>query len=600
MRGRQLAFALAMTLLGSAGLSQDMTAAKNDGKAFGQAQSAAAAGTADSQATPIAVLPNYNGANAPQTSYMSNPAALDADKFVIAATNEGYRLTADGSTTRPRIPTSEIDATLSRGRVIAGNPATYAGGLANGGSGQCVALPPSTVSTGSYEATCNTGVKISTETRSCAPALVPATTTQTFYDYWVSDDRFASNGVPVMAGFTAMIASRQCTALPQYLPVCDIQVVHGSGGGDVIAYLSFCRGGPLGHAQGQRYTCSSQVPDPFAGNQPFPAVATGQLYFATVSRSTTTVARNDSVCSALAGDSQCLQTAPEVCTSSDPQTRTMTDGTVITAPCWAWRRDYQCTAQVAANDCGAGTIPSGCTFARDECLDNPAPSDPSQCKVHEKFYTCPMTARSADRQYVCGGDVYCINGDCEPVVREASTEFKDALAGLHSLDQATKEFDPSNFTLFKGVSTGCHKPVFGLGNCCGGNGFPLIGTCTREEGILAGQIDKGETHYVGTYCSGDFLGICHTKRRTYCSFSSKLTRILQEQGRPQIGKSWGPTNNPDCSGFTIDQFAQLDLSRVDFSEIYNDFINAAQLPNEATALSDIQAKIADYYARIHH
>src|SRR3546814_3354378 len=42
-------------------------------------------------------------------------------------------------------------------------------------------------------------------------------------------------------------------------------------------------------------------------------------------------------------------------------------------------------------------------------------------------------------QYICGDDVYCINGDCEPIVREASTEFKDALVALHSIDQARSE-----------------------------------------------------------------------------------------------------------------------------------------------------------------
>lgn len=36
-----------------------------------------------------------------------------------------------------------------------------------------------------------------------------------------------------------------------------------------------------------------------------------------------------------------------------------------------------------------------------------------------------------------------------------------------------------------------------------------------------------------------FLGICLTKRDVYCCFQSKISRILQEQGRPQLGKTWG-------------------------------------------------------------
>jgi conjugal transfer mating pair stabilization protein TraN len=76
-----------------------------------------------------------------------------------------------------------------------------------------------------------------------------------------------------------------------------------------------------------------------------------------------------------------------------------------------------------------------------------------------------------------------------------------------------------------------------------------------------------------------------------------LTRILQEQGRPQLGKTWGTPKTPDCSGFTVDEFSRLDLSVMNFSEIYNDFIQAARLPDEAATLTDIQARIQAYYTR---
>ena len=34
------------------------------------------------------------------------------------------------------------------------------------------------------------------------------------------------------------------------------------------------------------------------------------------------------------------------------------------------------------------------------------------------------------------------------------------------------------------------------------------------------------------------IGICVTSKDAYCCFESKLSRILQEQGRVQIGKAW--------------------------------------------------------------
>jgi hypothetical protein len=87
-----------------------------------------------------------------------------------------------------------------------------------------------------------------------------------------------------------------------------------------------------------------------------------------------------------------------------------------------------------------------------------------------------------------------------------------------------------------------------------------------------------------------------TKRDVYCCFQSKISRILQEQGRPQIGKTWGTPKKPVCDGFTIFEFQQLDLSVMDFSEIYAEFVDAAKLPDEAATLIEIQAKIEAYYA----
>ena len=52
----------------------------------------------------------------------------------------------------------------------------------------------------------------------------------------------------------------------------------------------------------------------------------------------------------------------------------------------------------------------------------------------------------------------------------------------------------------------------------------------------------------------------------WCCFPSKLGRIINEQGRPQIGKSWGSASSPDCSGFTLEQLKQLKFDEMDLSE----------------------------------
>ncbi len=121
--------------------------------------------------------------------------------------------------------------------------------------------------------------------------------------------------------------------------------------------------------------------------------------------------------------------------------------------------------------------------------------------------------------------------------------------------------------------------------------------CSREEVLLHQRDAQGLCAYVGTYCSSSFLGVCLTKKKVYCCFESKLTRILQEQGRAQLPKPWGKPKTEQCLGFTLDEFARLDLSRMDFSEVYAEFTDAARLPDELQTSELIQQKIRDYYER---
>lgn len=104
--------------------------------------------------------------------------------------------------------------------------------------------------------------------------------------------------------------------------------------------------------------------------------------------------------------------------------------------------------------------------------------------------------------------------------------------------------------------------------------------CDQEEQVLSLKKGHNLCHYVGTYCSTkDLLGGCLTKKDSQCCFNSKLARIIQEQGRPQIGRSWGSAQSPDCGGLTIEQLSAMDFSRMDFSEFIRDIqakaINAA-------------------------
>ena len=60
-------------------------------------------------------------------------------------------------------------------------------------------------------------------------------------------------------------------------------------------------------------------------------------------------------------------------------------------------------------------------------------------------------------------------------------------------------------------------------------------------------------HYVGTTCEKKVTGLgCVETAEKHVCFNSRLARILNEQGRPQLGRNFGNPIKPDARGFTID------------------------------------------------
>ncbi len=97
--------------------------------------------------------------------------------------------------------------------------------------------------------------------------------------------------------------------------------------------------------------------------------------------------------------------------------------------------------------------------------------------------------------------------------------------------------------------------------------------CNAEESRLALKEGASLCHTTGTYCSSciRILGACvscieHTTAK--CCFNSRLARIVNEQGRAQLGRTWGNPGEPDCSGFTVAQLQALDFAAMDLTEFY--------------------------------
>lgn len=87
--------------------------------------------------------------------------------------------------------------------------------------------------------------------------------------------------------------------------------------------------------------------------------------------------------------------------------------------------------------------------------------------------------------------------------------------------------------------------------------------------------------YLGTTCEKKVPGFgCVKHQENYACFNSVLARIINEQGRAQVGRGWGAPDHPDVDGFTIDEMNRLDFSKIDFSEFVASVVNATKTADD--------------------
>ncbi len=96
----------------------------------------------------------------------------------------------------------------------------------------------------------------------------------------------------------------------------------------------------------------------------------------------------------------------------------------------------------------------------------------------------------------------------------------------------------------------------------------IIYECTEEELDLSMKRELLSTHYIGSYCKDEILGMCSEKRNAYCVFDSPLSRIMMQQiyMQPQMGLSWGSPKNPNCTGLQLEDISKVDFAKVNLDE----------------------------------
>ena len=200
----------------------------------------------------------------------------------------------------------------------------------------------------------------------------------------------------------------------------------------------------------------------------------------------------------------------------------------------------------------------------------------------------------------CGAVRWCVGAGCESVSGQSNTGFVNATTRLNmAMELGGEEFDRDDMRFFSGRRRACHIKLFGLANCCTNSGLLVgIADCSAEEQELAEERNGGNTHYLGKYCSKrTFFGVCIRRSRAWCVFGSKLGRILQEQGRGQLGVGWG-----DCRGLTVAEIEGIDFESLDLSEFTDNLMDggtepAIDLPEAGDTQSVMTDRIRDFYRR---
>lgn len=97
-----------------------------------------------------------------------------------------------------------------------------------------------------------------------------------------------------------------------------------------------------------------------------------------------------------------------------------------------------------------------------------------------------------------------------------------------------------------------------------------LAECTQEETMF--QMHKGAnlTVYVREECTGNAIGSCVEYTEHHCSFNSVLAKIINIQGKSQLGM-----DVEDCAGLTPVQVSLLDFTRIDFSEFTGQLVDQA-------------------------
>ncbi|BBV79170.1 type-F conjugative transfer system mating-pair stabilization protein TraN [Enterobacter kobei] len=266
----------------------------------------------------------------------------------------------------------------------------------------------------------------------------------------------------------------------------------------------------------------------------------------------------------------------------------------VTQACWKYKDTYM--TQAADNGtCKTYMNNPACTLASRTCAFTA--EDGSGCLHEYATYSCET--RTSGQVMICGGDTFCLDGDCERAQNGKNNDFAPVVSALAALAAAGKDvaaINSVNVRAFTGSAKFCKKFAAGFSNCCkdGGWGQDVgLASCSSEEKALGKAKENKLTVSIGEFCSKKVLGVCLEKKRGYCQFDSKLAQIVQQQGRNgQLHIGFGKASSPDCRGITQTELQQINFEALDFSNFFDDLQKNKKIPDNDTLTKRVREEIA--------
>jgi conjugal transfer mating pair stabilization protein TraN len=265
----------------------------------------------------------------------------------------------------------------------------------------------------------------------------------------------------------------------------------------------------------------------------------------------------------------CWQDAVPAC-SDGPSSRII-NGLEVRRDCWNWHYSYTCGVQPISDACSNVRNTPGCSLSGNRCLT--AQPDGS-CTSYEYTYSCYSGGTPVTYE-VCNGELFCSNGDCAQGSTAGPNNFTQGYGTFAAAREAATSFDATTRLILVGEPKQCRKQLNAAIDCCAEDGvLNGVVSCNAEEQALALANQARRTVYLGKFCSNEVLGACVEDKWTFCVFDSLLARIIHQQGRAQLGISFGSAEAPNCRGLTLEEFGGIDFALIDFSE----FIATVSVP----------------------